>query len=282
MTFQQNFNQISIRSYSKGYSAPSTALFNLERAHLKISAKKERINILETVEMPEVIEIKVKLLPLPLPSSESYTATFQFDNKVWPAVPLYPAEEIQFISALQLIYAGSLKIRYQGHKEAILLQGTTIEGMDIYFEENQSLYTFPFDYVKESIYYHVVHKRITIPIWPVGGFYKPGSPLEQIQPVFASLAEQNNKTLIRKTFLSQWHEQGYFPPLPIQQGEQQTVFKTLQTAPYKKFVEAVRKGGIPLCLGDPSEKNNSIQFTYKSLDIVSAGVTEAIIYFGKG
>ena len=89
MKFQQNFNEISIRSYSRGYQAPSTALFNVDVAHLKVSAKEEGITNIEMIEMPDFIEVLVNLVPVALPSDQQCTATYQFDSKIYHFILFY-------------------------------------------------------------------------------------------------------------------------------------------------------------------------------------------------
>ena len=281
MKFQQNFNEMAIRSYGPGYQAPSTALFNTDLATLEIDGGDDSIQALEIIKMPDFIEVMVELVSVPLPVEQNYTATYGFNETTWPPVPLYPSQETQFVSALNLLYAGAIKIRQENQRESILIRGKNIEGYEINIQEEEPIYTHHFEYKNGSVDFHVMQTRHIIPVWPVGGFYRPGCQMDQIQQVFCSLSEREEQTLVRKTLLYQWNDQGFYPPLSNEVEEQKTVFQTSRTQPYLKFIEEIRQGKALLNLVDPraSSQEQAICFTYKSIDIKEQGLNKALVYF---
>lgn len=281
MKFQQNFNEMAIRPYGRGYQAPSTALYNTDLAALEIAGEDDSIQALEIIKMPDFIEVMVELVSVPLPIDQNYTATYQFNEITWPTVPLYPPEETQFVSALNLLYAGGIKVRQENQRESILIRGKNIEGFEIDIQEGEPVYTHQFEYKNGSIEFSVMQTRRIVPVWPAGGFYRPGCQMDQIQQVFCSLSEQDRQTLARKTLLYQWNDQGYYPPLSNQVEEQKTVFQTSRTDPYLKFIEDIRQGKALLNLVDPraSNQEQAVCFTYKSIDIKEQGLDKALLCF---
>jgi hypothetical protein len=283
MKFHQSFNEMAIRPYGRGYQAPSTALFNTDRAVVSVGGGSDSIHTLEVVKVPDVLEIVVNIVLIPLPIAQNYTASYQFDNVTWPSVPLYPAIETQFISALKLSYADQVKVRDKDQYESVIFRGNTISGFEIALGEEGMLYTHQFDYVNQSISFHVIKKRTLVPVWPVGGFYRPGCQIDQIQQVFCSLAEQNQETFARKTLLHQWNDQGTYLPQSTQKDDQQTDFQTARQDIYIKFIDVIRQGDVLLTLVEPTE-NKKLEkpfFSYKSVDMTIQGLTQAVIHFIK-
>lgn len=281
MKFHQNFNEMAIRPYGRGYRAPSTALFNTDLATVEIMGEEESIDSLEIIKMPDFIEVLVEFAGVPLPLDQNYTATYGFDEITWPAAPLYPAHETQYVSALKLIYADVIKVRQQGQHESMLIRGKNIDGFEIKVTSGEALYTHQFDYQNSSIDFHVIQKKINIPVWPIGGFYRPGCQIDQIQQAFCSLIEQDHQTFIRKTLLHQWNDKGFYPPSGIIIEEQKTIFQTPRTQPYLKFIEEVQQGKIMLEVINPQVQDQvqAVCFSYKSIDIKEQGISKALVSF---
>lgn len=278
MRFHQNFNRLAIRPYSRGYQAPSTALFNTDLCTIEITSSQENIDSVETLKMPDFIEVLIDFISVPLPQ-DNITATYQFDDVTWSSVSLYPPEESQFISELKLVYGGMIKIRDGTERESVLICGKVIEGFEIDVKEAEPVYVHQFDYHKSSIEYCVHQKRVIVPIWPTGGFYKPGCELEQIQQVFCSISELEEKTFARKTLLTQWNGQGFYPPYTSEKDEQKTVFQTDRQDLYVRFIDDIRAGAATIQLIDPKAEDASACFTYKSVDIKPYGIGKAFVHF---
>lgn len=278
MRFHQNFNKLAIRPYGRGYQAPSTALFNTDLGTIQIAPSEEVIDSVEAIQMPDFIEVLIDFIAVPLPQ-DNILATYQFDNIVWPSVPLYPVDELQFISALKLVYGGAIKIRDGTQRESVLIRSKTIEGFEIEVNEEEPVYIHTFDYHKSSIEVRVQEKRVVVPIWPAGGFYRPGCQLEQIQQVFCSISELEQKTFVRKTLLTQWNDQGFYPPYTTEKDEQTTVFQMARQDLYIRFIDDIRKGAASIRLVNPDTENRSACFTYKSVDINPYGIGKAFIHF---
>lgn len=278
MRFHQNFNKLAIRPYGRGYQAPSTALFNTDLGKIQIAPSGEHIDFIETVQMPDFIEVLIDFISIPLPH-DNIMATYQFDNVIWPSVPLYPSEEPQFISALKLVFGGVIKIRDSAQKESVLIRGMAIEGFELDVKEAEPVYVHKFDYHRSSIDYSVREKRVVVPIWPAGGFYRPGCELEQIQQVFCSLSEFDQKTFTRKTLLTQWNDQGFYPPYTTEKDEQKTVFQVDRQDLYVRFIDEIRKGVATIHLIDRKADGSSACFTYKSVDIKPYGIGKAFVHF---
>lgn len=278
MRFHQNFNRLAIRPYGHGYQAPSTALFNTDLCTIQIKSCEENLNSVETIQMPDFIEVLIDFIAVPLPQ-KNIMVTYQFDNVVWPSVPLYPVEEAHFVSALKLVFGGVIKIRDGIEKESTLIRGKTIEGFEINVKMEEPIYIHQFDYNEESIVHCVREKRVIVPIWTAGGFYRPGCDLEQIQQVFFSLSELEQKTFARKTLLTQWNTQGFSPPFSAEKDEQTTIFQTNRKDLYVRFIDDIRKGAATIQLINSKEENPSTCFTYKSVDIKPYGLGKAFVHF---
>lgn len=167
--------------------------------------------------------------------------------------------------------------------ESVTCLGNNINGFEIDLGEERELYTYQFEYVNQNIHFQVIKKRTLVPVWPVGGFYRPGCQIDQIQQVFCSLTEQNQETFARKTLLHQWNDQGAYPPKSIQKDDQQTDFQTTRQDLYIKFIEFIRQGNVRLILGQSTQNEKMEQpcFSYKSVDMTAQGLTQAVIHFIK-
>jgi hypothetical protein len=119
----------------------------------------------------------------------------------------------------------------------------------------------------------------TLPVWPVGGFYRPGCQLEDIQQVFSCVGQSDGKTSLRKTLLVQWNDQGFYPPLSQKKEDRMTVFQTNRQNPYIKFIHEIRKGVITLKLRNLRISEESACFTYKSIDMKPDVIGKAFIHF---
>ncbi|WP_032112222.1 hypothetical protein [Candidatus Paracaedibacter symbiosus] len=278
MKFHQNFNKLSIRPYGQGYQAPSTALFNTEVTAIQIAPTEEDIETVELVQMPDFIEVLVDIVSVPLPQ-ESFMATYQFDDVIWPSVPLYPLDEPQFVRALKLMYGGRLKIRDNEMHESVPIRGKNIKGFEVVVDENESVYTHKFDVQNSSIDFYVKQIRDVVPIWSCGGFYRPSLALDQIQQVFCSISEYNGKTLARKTLLHQWNDQGFYPPFTAEKDNQKTIFKTNHQELYVKFIDTICRGEAVLKLINPQSNEATASFIYRSVDIKEAGIGKAYLHF---
>jgi hypothetical protein len=103
------------------------------------------------------------------------------------------------------------------------------------------------------------------PLWPYGGYYRPGCPLENIEQVIFTVTNRGENTTIFPTRLSHWLLKGIHPwrsPSP----SQTTIFmETIEEKNAKHLKADIENGAImlPIAYGmDP--KGHSLEVMYHS------------------
>ena len=71
---------------------------------------------------------------------------------------------------------------------------------------------------EEEIHILPASSPMCLPIFPYGGYYRPGLPLEQIEPLFLQVMEQDHRTRLSITRGENWKHRGIIPPHPGRRG----------------------------------------------------------------
>lgn len=281
MRFYHNLNKLAIKPYSRGFQASSTALFNTEIGILELKSEEEVIDSLDIVCLPDFLEILVEFIPIPF-DYPHLMATYYYYDKVFPSVPLYSPEKIQFVKAIDLIFAGVMKIKMPTSRDSFLVNGDGFDGLYLKNEtylQSKLIHRFCFDFQEQSVTGHFNENKEII-IFPYAGFYKPGCHLNDIQQVFCTIEENADMSYVHCSLLDEWHNQGRFPPQSYDNNDKKLIFRSSSREPYISFVNSIRHGKISISLSSTDEEAQ-LQQSYVSMDIFQHGPTKAFIQFIK-
>lgn len=177
------------------------------------------------------ISRSVSVKPVPLYPTYTrpswYEKCFDIENREDLLIPILWDESGKVVQAIEIVPAEKALVQMEEREGWELFSQGSLGAWQMQIKG--SLFIKPFLYWDHSI---IVEERLVaggsedeprtqilpasapmqMPIFPYGGYYRPGLPLDQMEPLFLQVMERQEQTLLSVTRKENWKKKGIIPP----------------------------------------------------------------------
>lgn len=266
------------RTYGLGYKAPSTAQFNIDRAHIFCGDKEKSYPLNLPEESPDFMDLLLNIVPLPLKNNPQISCEGHQRPLFDGILKKYQYAGIQLQATNigrvnnQFISLKEKRFRFAGSRRSPL-QNATIENIP---PKPPIAFEFYYDNITENVFFDRDKGSL---IWAMGGPGERDLALHQYQQVFVSFFLDDNIIKHNVSPLENWWKEGIYPPFnmahlknPIQNISVDANYKTLQ--------DALRQGEMlfSICIG-VDETGKDIGQIYQSIEVTRHGQDQVMVTF---
>lgn len=279
LNFKKTLNRLRTKPYALGYRAPATSYVNTNVGRLEISPNllNDRDEaLLDVVESPLWIQIRVKIEPIPLKvPGKMGTVTYEDDNLIYDPAPLYGGLEnacdnfvrCSLHEGVRLIYmgVGAYQQNLCGEKKPLI--GYKIPSGSLKINTDNCVYQHDFITQKGGNFHRNGAAADGIyPLWGYGGYYDHGCDISQIEQIYFAVIGSKEKSDIHLTTSTSWAQQGVIIPQTTRMRQHNIRFMDQTEHPLPLSV-SIFGGGVqmPLYLGR-DDTGDEIYENYESFD----------------
>lgn len=215
MHIDRGLKTVTVSPYPQGYQAPSTAGINTRKGLIQLS-----LDITETEDFweshfPEGIALRTRLVEVPI--RDPIIVTLTIDSQKWPPFSLYEAFPAAAHASVNIMYEGNGRIQWKSGEQGHPFSGLHTQKLTLLCPS--PLYEKCFHSLSErqvAIHRQTLegHHSLTsppgeqdiYPLWPYGGFFKPGCRVHEIEQTVFTLSTASGQCEVHLSSLASWHE----------------------------------------------------------------------------